>query len=406
MYVISGSSSPVVETPATLSQPSSHFKTSPTESLRRQVRFSGEPVQQPQFSTPCVQSSSSISIPPDVHKVVVEHVVRNVASNHHRLRVFSGNLPKPSNEVNYEVWRLQAQQLIKDPDLSDNEKRRKLLDSLMPSALNTALHLGDSASASEYFEELEKAFGNVADGEELYTQWLETHQNKGEKSSDYLKRLNELLQAVKERGSIGSKRSEHVLLKQFIRGCWEEKLISDLRLSELLSAKDNSITYGGLLFMVRSAERERDFKEDRRKRYLGVQQVKVSSKSHCTVPDSSSSDAQDSPVQLQQKVAQLERKLADMHAKAHHSVPTTMAMTTGKEEIKYLPTSVEHQHSTPLAGKSFSFCYNCGEDGHHLGQCNNETNAILVQQKLCKRSKHRNTKFNSSQPSSPMSLNM
>lgn len=61
---------------------------------------------------------------------------------------------------------MQIGQVIRDKDLTDSVKGRKLLESLVPPALNVALCAGDNASAVEYFEE--KAYGSVENGDELF----------------------------------------------------------------------------------------------------------------------------------------------------------------------------------------------------------------------------------------------
>ncbi len=73
------------------------------------------------------------------------------------------------------------------------------MDSLLPPALNVALGAGINAPPEEYALELEKAYGSVTGGDELYIQFIETHQNRGENPSDYLRRLHSLMQEVVEK---------------------------------------------------------------------------------------------------------------------------------------------------------------------------------------------------------------
>lgn len=70
---------------------------------------------------------------------------------------------------------------------------------------------------------------------ELYIQFLETHQNNREKASDYLRHLQALLQEILERDGVTKQDAESQLLKQLLRGCWDDSLITALPLKELLS---------------------------------------------------------------------------------------------------------------------------------------------------------------------------
>lgn len=50
--------------------------------------------------------------PPQIQKVIVEHVIRNESttssSSQARIRTFSGRVPRPNGEVDYETWRTQV----------------------------------------------------------------------------------------------------------------------------------------------------------------------------------------------------------------------------------------------------------------------------------------------------------
>lgn len=133
--------------------------------------------------------------------------------------MFSGHCPKPNGEVDFTTWKLYARQLLSDTSLMERHKRRHILDRLLPPALNVALGVGTIVPPETYARELEKAYGSVTGGDELYIQFIETHQNRGEKPSDYLRRLHSLMQEVVEKRGMVGKHSDTLLLKQFIRGC-------------------------------------------------------------------------------------------------------------------------------------------------------------------------------------------
>lgn len=76
--------------------------------------------------------------PPQVQKVIVEHFIRSDATpssySQSRVRTFSGRLPKPSGEVDYDAWRIQVDLLLNDASLSDSQKVRRILESLLSPA--------------------------------------------------------------------------------------------------------------------------------------------------------------------------------------------------------------------------------------------------------------------------------
>lgn len=82
-------------------------------------------------------SPSELNLP-DVQKIVVEHIVRSEDKPSHshptlRLRAFSGKIPRPYSEVDYDTWRSHVDFMMKDVSVSDLEKTRKILESSCPS---------------------------------------------------------------------------------------------------------------------------------------------------------------------------------------------------------------------------------------------------------------------------------
>lgn len=115
---------------------------------------------------PPLFTSQQILNPPEVQKLIVEHVVRSgeVAAQgpvQSRLRVFSSKCPRPGNEVDYDTWRSSVELVLKDPGLSDLHVSRKIVDSLLPPAADVIKHLSPEAQSSAYLQLLDSAFGIV-----------------------------------------------------------------------------------------------------------------------------------------------------------------------------------------------------------------------------------------------------
>lgn len=179
--------------------------------------------------------------PPDIQKVIVEQIVRNEDSalqvhTSLRLRPFSGRVPRPNNEVDYETWRSNVELLLKDTTQSDLYKSWKLLESLLSPAIDIVKHLTPESPLNVYLEILDSAFGTVEDGDDLFAKYLNTMQDSGEKPSAYIQRLQVMLNTTFRRGGVmASDLDWHILSAsqgQFVRGCWDNILIAELQLEQ------------------------------------------------------------------------------------------------------------------------------------------------------------------------------
>lgn len=210
--------------------------------------------------------------PPTVQRVVVEHVMRanEVMSPMHssfRLRPFSGKIPRPNSELDYDTWRANVDLLLTDSSMSDLHRTRKILDSLLPPATDVIKHVNPQALPSVYLQLLDSVYGSVEDGDELLAKFMGTLQNNDEKPSDYLNRLQVALSAVVRRGGIADGERNRYLLKQFCRGCWNDGLIADLQLERRSSTPPS---FAELVLLVRTEEDKQASKHNRMKKHLGL----------------------------------------------------------------------------------------------------------------------------------------
>ncbi|KAL1266423.1 hypothetical protein QQF64_002098 [Cirrhinus molitorella] len=215
--------------------------------------------------------SSQVLNPPDVQKLVIEHVVRSgelttqgLAQS--RLRLFSGKFPRSGNEVDYDTWRSSVELVLKDSTLSDLHVSRKIVDSLLPPAADVIKHLSSDAPSSAYLQLLDSAFGVVEDGDELFAKFMNTLQDAGEKPSAYLHRLQTALRVTIKGGGVTPEGADRHLLKQFCRGCWDNDLITDLQLER---KQNNPPSFAQLLLMLRTEEDKHTAKVFRMKQHLG-----------------------------------------------------------------------------------------------------------------------------------------
>lgn len=359
----------------------------------------------PAFITPDAPSSDisshtphineSVFNPPHIQKVVVEHKMRSELSpssySQCRIHMFSGRLPKSNGEVDYDAWRIQVELLICDSSLSESQRVRRVLGSLLSPAADIVKSLGTSAPLSAYLEQLEAAFGMVEDGEELFATFLSSNQNSGEKPSTYLNRLQVLLTKAISRGGVSAKDSNKHLLRQFCRGCWDQSLIVGLQLEH---QKSSPPSFPELLLVLRTEEDRRSAKLERMRKHLG--NTKAASHIHSVFsmptydpdPDIAVPKKQDNTHKLEKEVAELRKQVASLTQKEKCDVKetdTSCSPIRNKSEAKgdcLIAGAVNPRPALKVSTYQKPwFCFRCGQDGHIAANCENEANLALVRKK-------------------------
>lgn len=332
--------------------------------------------------------------PPDIQKVIVEHIVRNEDSalqvhTSLRLRPFSGRFPRSNNEVDYETWRSNVELLLKDTTQSDLYKSRKLLESLLSPAIDIVKHLTPESPLIAYLEILDSAFGTVEDGDDLFAKYLNTMQDNGEKPSAYLQRLQVMLNTTLRRGGVTASDLDRHLLRQFVRGCWDNILIAELQLEQ---KKQNPPTFAELLLLLRIAEDKRTSKASRMKRHLNIAKPRVSSyyqgiyvqnEEDCN-PSQPALDHRSEIQDLRKQIADLQSQLTRITQKDSRKAKSAARPVAPQTAIT--PTSQRPHHSRDVNNNTSNrprpwYCFRCGEDGHTKPQCESEPNPSLVAEK-------------------------
>lgn len=330
--------------------------------------------------------------PPEVQKVIVEHIVRSedkspFAGSSVRLRIFSGKVPKPYSEVDYDTWRSQVGLMLNDPSVHDREITRRILESLLSPAADIIKHISPESAATTYLQLLDSAYGTVEDGEELFAQFMSTLQDAGEKPSAYLQRLQSALTQAERAGGVSARDMSQHLLKQFCRGCWNDSLLTDLQLEHKLR---HPPPFAELLLLLRTAETKHEAKVARRKQHLGIVKQKASVHLH-TMCNSSVVPAESVPTEmseLKKELAQIKSQLASILAKkSERKARVKSESSTGGPLTPSRPTKPDHaqkKEDKPHVKKNASvkpkpwYCFRCGEDGHIVADCEAEANPVLV----------------------------
>lgn len=362
--------------------------------------ISAEMVTSPKKQTVVLSPEQLIS--PDIQKVVVEHVIKNTdlpSHGHTKLRTFSGKMPCPHPESDYDTWRSNIEFVLSDPTVSDQHKVRKILESLAQPAANIVKHLGTNASPREYLSLLDSAYDTVDDGDELFAKFLNINQNPGEKSSEYLQRLQIALNKVIKRGGMQANDSDRQLLKQFCRGCWNNSILTALQLEQ---KKDKPPMFAELLLLLRVEEDRQAAKSSRMKQHFGSFKTKAQTNSltvddaeqynqwtgdetNTTTTTKQKSQSTNNAQKLEKQLAELQAQMASLQASLSNtsSQPPTRPKKKPKSKIKpsdnpnptYLPENKPVKRPRP------GYCFRCGEDGHIVPSCSNEPNPMLVEEK-------------------------
>ena len=304
-------------------------------------------------------------IPSTTKEVIVKHMVNTPSPRPsvRRLRQFSGRVPVPNGELDYETWSQLAQQVVRDDSVPDADKKSAITQSLFPPALSILCKLPDSAKAAECLEVLNQVYGTVADGDDMYSLFRDTYQERGEKPSEFLFKLDDrLTKAINHGGAVASQH-DRLLLNQFLRGCiYDEALCATLHLPQ---RKNNPPSYLELLREVRAEEAHSEARALRRQQNNKPIQKKV------TAAATSVGAQEDDSVQ--RELNKLRKEMADLRTARQPAQPSsfTPRKTTSQKQPSQKKTDI---------------CYNCGEYGHRCFSCTKPRNMELVQQRIGGRS--------------------
>ncbi|XP_070549141.1 paraneoplastic antigen Ma2-like [Ptychodera flava] len=178
----------------------------------------------------------------------------NESGWYRKLRVFSGRLPVPVNEDDYESWAEQAEQMIKEWNVSDAEKKKRIAESLTGPAMNTIRSLtpAPNLTVRDYLDALEGSYGTRLTRAESLKAFQSCYQKEEWSHSQYLQELQTLLRRAIRQGSVKEYEADYLRLKQFTDGVlYNESHLSSLQLDTKLNQPPGYIE---LMQMVRKEE--------------------------------------------------------------------------------------------------------------------------------------------------------
>lgn len=152
-----------------------------------------------------------------------------------KLSVFSGRDPPGPGEEEFESWMFHTSQVMKTWQVSDVEKRRRLMESLRGPAFEIIRVLkinNPFITVAECLKTLETIFGIIDNPRALQVRYLTTYQKSGEKLSAYVLRLEPLLQKLVQKGAIEKEVVNQARLDQVIAGAIHKSVRRELGLPE------------------------------------------------------------------------------------------------------------------------------------------------------------------------------
>lgn len=305
------------------------------------------------------------------------------SQSYRKLRMFSGVRPTPSGEEEYDAWAEQTMHLLGEWQCADNIKKQRIVESLKGPAADIVRFLRvqkPAASAYDYMQALETAFGTTESPADLLMKFRHTCQDVGEKLSCYLLRLDKLLHCVFRKGGVTLSDMDRLRMEQVVRGALPQDMIAlRLRMTHKLREPPS---FSELLREVREEEDMLQSRNDVR----GT----VMSQSIFPFPTPASKSECDSEVQqLKNEISVMKAEMISLKTAKVASVASPADVQSQQPNV---PADHTRKNATPRRSGSQEdkpgiFCYRCGEDGHFRRECQGEENLQKVNKRLIKLTK-------------------
>ncbi|CAM4591881.1 unnamed protein product [Lepidochelys kempii] len=261
--------------------------------------------------------------------------------------------------------------MLQEWAVPDAEKQRCLIESLGSPALDvirTLKLIDPGVSVKDCLEALD-TFWSVEGPEDSYCKFLNSRQQRGEKASAYIQRLERLLQRAVTRGAVTAEQMDRTRLAQIVRGTqYQNPILLHLRLRE---RQEHPPSYSQLIKEVREEEERQaasEFWEAQTSEPASTTPLQMASVLMVSTREELAQQMQ----VLTERIAELQSTI-DQVKTSMNKEPQTVAM----EKSAFRSTLPPRRR-----GKGQFFCYRCGQDGHSAAKCRNEENPSLAYGKL------------------------
>uniref|UniRef100_A0A8C5PSQ4 CCHC-type domain-containing protein n=1 Tax=Leptobrachium leishanense TaxID=445787 RepID=A0A8C5PSQ4_9ANUR len=280
-------------------------------------------------------------------------------------------------------------QALDEWDVPEAQKKQRITESLKGPASEAVRNLKLSkrdCTALDYLNILQEVFGRTEKAAELMYQYEHTYQQKGEKMTDYMRRLDKILYQVLLKKGADPTTVDQVRMRQILKGA----LPLDPVMLQLKTREGNKeLNYLELIRIVREEEALLEEKFARRGEKVYVQPIgynecssdeddpeetyepeitqKSSNQVYCEIQKTLK--VQETQVKMEQTHTNLCRailKVAEMQIEIQrsHSDMRTAAVAVASDR----GFSNEPQEES-VPSSSWGRCFACGEFGHFKAQC-------------------------------------
>ena len=323
------------------------------------------------------------------------HTVHLQSSNPPRLKTFSGKDPVPSGEVDFQTWWLKAQQLSMDEDITDSQKRKAVVDSLLKPALHTIRHIKEGP-VQEILSMLKTAYGDVRSARTQLNAFYNMYPDDGQEASSYLMDLHNALMDLVNNGHMSVREVSKELVNQFVEAYDDDTYSDKLHLTVDMI---NPPSFGDLLLSIRTEESRRRGRQVRKKMSQREKDTTDKKKS------SSSSSYEARISSMQATIDDLKRKKDEMSgamAKQQQLLtamqtqmsiqPSRTSSSSGTQQVSSTSSSSSCTRSSSDPQKPYPrFCHRCGKNGKHVAsECRGEANPELVKKRMAEKKAHLN----------------
>uniref|UniRef100_A0A8C5PJP3 Paraneoplastic antigen Ma-like C-terminal domain-containing protein n=1 Tax=Leptobrachium leishanense TaxID=445787 RepID=A0A8C5PJP3_9ANUR len=265
-----------------------------------------------------------------------------------RLRNFTGNVPTPAGEETFEEWVEQAMQALDEWDVPEAHKKQRITESLKGPASEAVRNLKLNCTGLDYLNVLQEVFGRTEKAAELMYQYEHTYQRKGEKMTEYMRRLDKILHQILLKKGAEPATIDKIRMQQILRGAQPlDPVMLQLRTRE----GNRELKYLELIRAVREEEALLEEKSLRRGERAYAQPVRHN---EYLQTEDDSLDAYGSEFDRQ------EHLLVPMSTE---STFLTDMRTTGVAVASGQGPSTESPR-TSASPASKKRCFNCGEMSH------------------------------------------
>uniref|UniRef100_A0A8C5WFB5 Paraneoplastic antigen Ma-like C-terminal domain-containing protein n=1 Tax=Leptobrachium leishanense TaxID=445787 RepID=A0A8C5WFB5_9ANUR len=325
-----------------------------------------------------------------------------------RLRNFTGNEPTPAGEETFEEWVEQAMQALDEWDVPEAQKKQRITESLKGPASEAVRNLKLSkqdCTALDYLNVLQEVFRQTEKAAELMYQYEHTYQRKGEKMTEYMRRLDKILHQILLKKGAEPATIDKIRMQQILRGTQPlDPVMLQLRTRE----GNRELKYLELIRAVREEEALLEEKSLRRGERAYAQPVRhneylqteddswdaygseVDGQEHLLVPISTESTAKEPTLPAYSELHKTVKKVQEAQAElkqAHTDLcrvllkvaetqtdmqkfltdmrTTGVAMASGQG-----PSTESPQASASPSSKKR--CFSCGEMGNFRAQCKSQ----------------------------------